>query len=228
MHLLLIPGLLNDEDLWSDQIKELNSIAKCNVLDITRGNSLEEIAADALRNAPEKFALAGFSLGGFVAIEMARQQPWRIDRLALIDTSIKADSQEQLKHRRSLNKLAAAPGYFHGFGDKFIDRYVDPTNRHNPDIISRIRNMTARLGSDIFVRQNSLRRKDGAAVLGSLSCPILIACGENDEITPLNDHIVMSEIAKDSQLIVIKNAGHMTPIEQPQQLTEALIKWLTT
>jgi pimeloyl-ACP methyl ester carboxylesterase len=100
--LILIPGLLNDADLWHDQVLGLSEIATCQVADITKGTTLRELAEGVLANAPERFALAGFSLGGYVAQEVTRIAPERITRLALLDTSIRPDTPERLAGVRSV------------------------------------------------------------------------------------------------------------------------------
>lgn len=225
--LILIPGLLNDAELWRDQVAALSDIADCRVADITQGESLPELAADVLAQAPPRFALAGFSLGGYVAVEMARNSPERIERLALLDTSIRADTPDRAAVRRALDKAARAPGKFHGFGDKLLATYLDPGHLTDEAIVDRIRGMTERLGPDVFVRQNNIERRDGAAVLASLHCPLLILCGENDALTPLADHRAMAALAPQAELVAIPGSGHMTPIENPEAVNRALRRWLT-
>jgi pimeloyl-ACP methyl ester carboxylesterase len=224
--LVLIPGLLNDADLWRDQIDGLSDLAKCHVADITEGAVLRELAEDVLANASPRFALAGFSLGGYIAQEIARIAPERITRLALLDTSIRADTPERAASRRALGKAARAPGKFHGFGDRLLTAYLDPSHLEDVTIVDRIRAMTERLGLEVFVRQNNVERKDGADILRALVCPVLILCGENDRLTPLADHREMVELAAHARLVVVAGSGHMTPIENPQAVTRALRDWL--
>lgn len=127
-YLILIPGLLNDTDLWRDQIGELSQIATCCIADITSGTTLTQLANSILAGAPERFALAGFSLGGYVAQEIARIAPNRITRLALLDTSISPDTPERLANRSALNRAAREPGKFHGFGNRLLTTYLDPSH----------------------------------------------------------------------------------------------------
>lgn len=225
--LILIPGLLNDVELWRDQVDALSDVADCQVADITADASLEAMARSVLAKAPERFALAGFSLGGFVAIEIARVAPERIDRLALLDTSIKADSPSRAASRSALNDVARAPGKFHGFGHGLLKAYLAPKHINDEGIVARIRGMTERLGPEVFVRQNNVIRKDGAEVLAALRCPLLVLAGEFDEITPFRDHEAMAAIAPGAQLVSIPNAGHMTPIENADAVSAAMREWLT-
>jgi pimeloyl-ACP methyl ester carboxylesterase len=224
--LILIPGLLNDADLWRDTISGLSDIATCQVADITRGETLGELARSVLAQAAPRFSLVGFSLGGYVAQEIARLAPERIMRLALLDTSIHADTPERTAIRRALDKAARLPGKFHGFGDRLLATYLDPSHLTDSDIVARIRAMTERLGPETFVRQNNIERKDGADVLRSLACPILILCGENDALTPLADHQEMAALAPRANLVIVPESGHLTPLEAPQAVAQALRTWL--
>jgi pimeloyl-ACP methyl ester carboxylesterase len=225
--LILIPGLLNDAELWCDQIAALSDVADCRVADITQGDDLPALAQSVLADAPKRFALAGFSLGGYVAVEMARIAPERIERLALLDTSIRADTPDRAAVRRALDKAARAPGKFHGFGDRLLKTYLDPSHLTDDMVVDRIRGMTERLGPEVFVRQNNIERRDGAAIISSLTCPVVVICGENDVLTPLTDHEEMARLAAQARLIVIPGSGHMTPIENPHAVSAALRVWLT-
>lgn len=225
-HLILIPGTLNDAELWRDQVEGLAGIATIHVADITQGNSLRELAEDILASAPETFALAGFSLGGYVAQEIVRLAPDRVERLALLDTSIRGESPIRAKSRKALAGSAQAAGKFHGFGDRLLVDYLDPAHLHDEAIVGRIRAMTERLGAEVFLRQNAIERTDGADALAGFAGPVLILCGENDRLTPLADHRDMAGLAENGRLVIVPHAGHMTPIENPAAVTEALKDWL--
>ena len=224
--LILLTGLLCDADLWRDQIADLSDLADCHVADLTRGETLSDLAETVLAEAASTFALAGFSLGGYVAQEIARQAPDRIERLALIDTSIRPDSPERAAARRSLIATVRLPGQFKGITDRMLPTYVHPSRLSDGDLIGRIRAMNERLGRDVFIRQNALDRPDGETVLRSLTCPVLIMCGEQDALTPLADHEEMAAMLHNAQLVIIQDSGHMTPMEQPQAVTQALRQWL--
>lgn len=223
--LLLLPGLLNDADLWRDQTAALSGVARCEVGDITRDTTIEEAAQRLLAEAPPRFALAGFSLGGYVAQEMLRQQPARITRLALLDTGIHADAPERAASRRALDKVARAPGRFHGFGETLFASYLHPDHVGDDAIVSRIRAMTERLGPEVFVRQNNFVRKEGAEVIRALRVPFLVLCGENDVLTPPAGHREIAALVPHARLVIVPGSGHMSPIEQPQAVADALRSW---
>jgi len=107
-----------------------------------------------------------------------------------------------------------------------LPTYVHPSRLSDRDLIGRIRAMNERLGRDVFIRQNALDRPDGEAALRSLDCPVLIICGEQDALTPLSDHHEMAAILPHAQLVIIEESGHMTPLEKPHAVTDALRHWL--
>lgn len=224
--LMLLPGLLNDADLFRDQVAALSDIAACTVADLTRGETLEELADGVLAEAPARFALAGFSFGGYVAQAIVRRAPERVTRLALLDTAIHPDAADRAASRRALDAAARTPGRFHGFGDRLLATYLDPRNRDDAAIVARIRGMTERLGPEVFLRQNAIARQDGTETLRSLAVPLLILCGASDAVTPPEIHRAMAALVPEARLVIVPGAGHMTPIEQPEAVSLALRSWL--
>jgi pimeloyl-ACP methyl ester carboxylesterase len=224
--LLLLPGLLNDAELWRDQISGLADVARCRVADLTHGESLRDLAEQVLADAEPTFALAGFSMGGYVAQEIARIAPERIQRLALIDTAIRADTPERAAQRRAVNAAASHEGAFLGVADRLMASYVDASRLGDKDLTGRIQAMTQRLGREVFLRQNGMPREDGEAALRALRCPIVIICGEHDAITPLAKQHEMAHAIGCTHMAVIPDAGHMTPMEAPEAVNAALRRWL--
>ena len=223
---MLLPGLLNDGELWRDQVAGLSDIADCLVADLTQLDTIAELAGGVLATAAPTFALAAFSFGGYVAQEILRQAPGRVERLALLDTAIRVDTPERARMRRALNKAAAAEGHFVGMTERMLQTYIDPSRFEDEALIGRIRAMTERLGREVFLRQNSVEREDGEAVLRAFSGPKVIICGEHDALTPLSTHQEMAAIAG-APLVVIAGSGHMTPMERPDAVTAALREWLS-
>jgi pimeloyl-ACP methyl ester carboxylesterase len=224
--LILLPGLLNDAELWRDQISGLSDVARCHVPDLTRGETLRALAQTVLADAEPTFALAGFSMGGYVAQEIARIAPQRIERLALLDTSIRVDTPDRAARRKALNDAARRPGEFIGISEAILKSYVDPSHLDDVDLTGRIIAMTQRLGREVFLRQNSLEREDGEAALKALRVPLTIICGETDQITPAAGHRQMAKAIGCSHLLVIPQTGHMTPMEAPGPVNGALRHWL--
>lgn len=224
--LVLIPGLLNDAELWRDQIAALSDVADIAVGDITQGTRIADLAAGIIAQAPAQFALAGFSLGGYVAQEIARQAPDRLTRLALLDTSMRGDNPERVARRRQIDEAVRVPGRFNGFGDRLLSTYLDPSHVGDAGMVARIRGMTERLGPEVLLRQNELERPDGREVLGRLRCPVLILCGENDRVTPVERSREMAAVVPQARLVVIPGSGHLTPIEAADVVNGELRTWL--
>lgn len=227
MRLVLVPGLLNDAALWRDQLGPLAQVCDPVVADITRGETLADLAEAVLHTGGDRFALAGFSLGGIVAQEVMRVAPARVSHLALMDTTMKPDSAERADERRFLTSLARNPGQFHGFGEKLLERYLAPENTGNRDMADRIRDMTARLGPEVFLRQSLIPRPDSHAVLPTITVPTLVLCGAYDQLTPPEIHREMAALIPNARLAIVRHAGHMTPIETPDVVTVALTRLLS-
>ncbi|MGU3359603.1 alpha/beta fold hydrolase [Methylobacterium sp. M6A4_1b] len=104
--------------------------------------------------------------------------------------------------------------------------YLDPAHLADAAIVARIRGMTERLGAEVFLRQNAIVRRDGSETLRSVACPLLVLCGASDAVTPPAMHREMAALAPRARLVIVPGAGHMTPIEQPEAVTEALRAWL--
>ncbi|MCL7714665.1 alpha/beta fold hydrolase [Stenotrophomonas mori] len=224
--LLLLPGLLNDAELWRAQLADLSDIADCTVGDQTRGHTLRAVAEDVLAQAPPRFALAGFSLGGFVAQQILRIAPGRVRRLALVGSSMHADSPERAAQRRAQRASVRLPGRFHGFGDTLMRSYIDASRLGDHGLVQRVRAMTARLGAEVFLRQSALERVEGRDVLAGYRDPLLIVCGANDRITPPAVSEEMHALVPQSRLVVIPACGHLAPMEKPEAVSAALRGWL--
>lgn len=220
--ILFIPGLLNDAELFRDQLGYLSARFDCHVADITQAGSLEDMAQAALERAPKRFTLVGFSLGGFVAQEILRQAPKRVERLALLNTACRVDSARRQESRDATNRLARQPGRFLGIGEGLLKSYFHPDNMKKPALTERVRDMTKRLGADVLVRQNSIQRRDGETVLQGFRGPTLVLCGENDAITSVSDHMEMASFIPFADLVILSRAGHMTPIERPMGVATAI------
>jgi pimeloyl-ACP methyl ester carboxylesterase len=224
--LWLLPGFMCDADLWRDQLAGLADIADCHVGDFSTGHSITELAREVLSRAGPTFALAGFSLGGYVAQEVVRQDAKRVARLALLDTSIRADTPQRAAMRQAFAASARVHGEFIGFSDKMLSTFVDRSRLDDGDLIDRIKAMTKRLGAEVYVRQNGMVREDGEAVVKSLRCPVLVLCGENDVLTPVPEQRELAAMIAGAELVIVPGSGHMTPLEKPAAVTHALRDWL--
>lgn len=147
--LILIPGLLNDADLWRDQVTALSPRFEVWVADITRGETMATLVETVFALAEGPVSVAGFSLGGYVAQAMLMHSPERIERLALLDTGFRPDTPERAAERAKLTRLATASGKFLGIGDRLLGTYLAPEHAANPEMAGRVKAMTQRLGGGL-------------------------------------------------------------------------------
>ena len=225
--LLLLPGLLCTEALWQHQVKALKGIAECIVADLTQKETIAGMALAALQRAPEKFALAGLSMGGYVALEIVRQAPGRVMKLCLLDTSARSDSPEQ-KHKRELFIAMSKSGQFKGVTPRLLPMLIHTSRFKDAALTDIIYGMAGKVGRDAFIRQQTavMNRADSLPFLSSIKVPTQIICGREDMITPPD---VMREIAdgiKGAQMRIIPDCGHLSPLEQPDQVNETMKIWL--
>jgi pimeloyl-ACP methyl ester carboxylesterase len=225
--LLLLPGLLCDAALWRAQIADLADLAECRVADLTRDDSMGTMAEAALADAPPRFALAGLSMGGYVAHEIMRRAPGRVERLALLDTSARADSDEQRARRHSLLALARR-GRFRGVTPRLLPQLVHPARLDDAPLVETVMGMAERVGRDGFLRQQTaiLGRPDSRPDLPRIACPTLVLCGRQDALTPLEVHEEMAAVISAARLVVVEECGHLSPLERPAAVSAAMREWL--
>lgn len=226
--LLLLPGLLCDARLWAPQIAGLADIAAPVVADLTRDDSFPAMARRTLAEAPDRFALAGLSMGGYVAQEIMRQAPERVTQLALLDTAARADTPEQSQRRRDLIALSAR-GQFHGVTPRLLPTLIHPDRLNDTALVNTITAMANTVGREGFLRQETaiLARGEGRADLARITVPTLVLCGREDLLTPLERHEEMAALIPNARLVVIEHCGHMTTLERPEAVNAAMRTWLS-
>ena len=225
--LLLLPGLLCDAALYEAQIAALGDIAAPIVGDLTRHDSIEDIAAAMLAEMPEYFSLVGLSMGGYVAQEIMRQAPHRVGRLALLDTSARADTDEQHARRRGLIELVGK-GHFKGVTPQLLPQLISRDRLSDQTLVDAVIGMAERVGRDAFLRQQTaiMARPDGRADLKRIACPTLVLCGRDDALTPPALHEEMAAMIQGAELVVVPECGHLSTLERPEAVNPALRRWL--
>jgi pimeloyl-ACP methyl ester carboxylesterase len=227
--LVLVPGLLCDAALWRGQIDDLADIAQPWVADVTRDDSMTAMARRVLAEAPPgRFALAGLSMGGYVAQAIIREAPERVERVALLDTSAMADTPEQTVRRRGLIDLAEK-GDFKGVTPRLLPLFVHPDRLSDKTLTDAVMAMTERVGKDAFLRQQRsiMGRPDNRPNLPKIDCPALVLCGRQDQMTPLPWNEEIASLIPGARLEIIENCGHLTTMERPWETSVALRQWLT-
>lgn len=227
MDLVLIPGLLCDPDLWSHQTSHLKDLAQVSVADITGGETMDELASQVLEVAPDRFALAGLSMGGYVAHAIMRQAPERVERLALLDTSGRPDTEDQLERRGQLIEMSRI-GKFRGVTDRLLPILIHEDRLSDDALTDRVKLMAERVGPDAFHRQQKaiMSRPDSRSQLARYDLPTLVLCGRQDALTPLELHEEMAGLIPGARLAVIEDSGHLSTMERPQAATALLRQWL--
>ena len=227
--LILLPGLLCDGALWQHQSQALADIADVSVADLTSQETIGAMASQVLAAAPEQFALAGLSMGGYVALEIIRQAPERVARLALVDTNARADSPQQSADRWALIGLARS-GEFKGVTRRLLPLLVHRERVNDEQLANAIFAMAERVGRDAFIRQQRaiMGRPDSRRDLGLIHCPTVVLCGRQDLLTPLAMATEMAEKIPRAVLVAIEECGHLAALEQPQAVSAVLRYWLQT
>lgn len=224
---VFLPGMMCDARLFAPQVAALLSRCDVMVARITEANSVKALAAVLLANAPPRFALAGLSMGGIVAMEVLRQAPDRVDRIALLDTNPLAEA-EAVKERRFPQMEAVKQGDLARImRDELKPKYLyDGPSRQ--DVLDLCMEMALALGPDVFLRQSEalMTRPDQSDTLRQSDLPALILCGRHDALCPISSHELMAELMPQARFEIIEEAGHLPTLEQPDATTKALINWL--
>ena len=225
--LVLVPGLLCDERLWQHQIRYLSDIADITIGDTFKDSSVGDMARRILNQVEGEFSLAGLSMGGYVAQEIIRQAPERVNRLALLDTSARRDNELQARRRRGLINLAAM-GKFKGVTPRLLPMLIHPDRIEDEDLTGTVMAMAAHVGQSRFVDQQTaiLNRPDGLGDLPNIDIETMVICGRQDEITPLELSEEIAGEVPSARLCVIEECGHLSSMERPQAVTALMRDWL--
>jgi pimeloyl-ACP methyl ester carboxylesterase len=228
MALLLVPGFMADETLWNDMRAALARFGPILHADLRYDTSVEAMARRALASAPPSFLLVGFSMGGYVARDIARLAPEygkRVDALVLVATSTRPDTPA-MRQRKGAVGHAAPSVAFSGLSRTAVASSLHPKNKHNEAMIERVRAMGVRLGGEVFRRQSVLERPGDIDRLRAIGCPTLVIAAAQDQLRSLEEAQELQAGIPDARLAVIEDSGHMIPIEAPQRLLEVIVPWL--
>jgi pimeloyl-ACP methyl ester carboxylesterase len=226
--LVLLPGLLNTRRLYERQIADLADVADAVVPELWHHDTIGAMAQATLDAAPETFALGGFSMGGYVALEIMRRAPQRVERLALMDTQATPDTPEATARRRGFIEQTKL-GRFHGVQPSLLPTIIHRSRLNDQSVVQPIVEMAAEVGADGFCREQTamIARADSRPLLVEIKQPTLVLVGRQDQATPLVRAEEMAADIAHSRLVVLEECGHMTPLEKPAEVTAALRRWLT-
>ena len=225
--LVFLPGMMCDARVFAPQLAAFSPHIAVTVAPVTGGDRMEEIASRLLDVLPRRFALAGLSMGGIVAMELLRRAPDRIARLALMDTNALAETPQSAgDYEPLIIKLKS------GRVDEAVAAVIRPeTLAPGPGRAAVMAQMTAMadaLGPGAIIRQVRAiqRRRDYQAVLRRCRVPALVLCGEHDRLTPLRRHELMAGLIPGAELRVVQGAGHLPVLEAPEAVNAALFEWM--
>ncbi len=224
---LLVPGLLCSPLFYGAQLGALWQHGPVTLASHTRDDTMAAIARRILHSAPPRFALAGHSMGGYIALEILRQAPERVVKLALLDTAATPDTPEKTEQRHRLIALARQ-GKLAEVQDLLWPFWVHPAFKDDAQLRDIARRMAAQVGAESFVRQQAaiMSRPDSRPGLAAIRCPTLVLVGDADQLTPPARSEEIAAAIPGARLVVLKDCGHMCAMERPEQTTAALIEWL--
>ena len=219
--------MMCDERIFSPQIEELSQNLEVTIADISNFSSVSELASDVLKKAPKSFSLLGHSMGGIVAMEIYSQEPKRIEKLILMDTNPKAELDEVKLKREPQIKEVNKGKLLEVMRDEMKPNYL-AESENKRSVLNVCMDMALTLGPDVFINQSRAlqSRLDQQNTIQSIKIPVLIMCGSEDKLCPVERHEMMHNMISDSDLIIINNAGHMPTLEQPRETTEVIKEWL--
>ncbi|SFE56503.1 alpha/beta fold hydrolase [Methylobacterium sp. 13MFTsu3.1M2] len=225
MNLVLLPGFMTDADLWSDVVARLAEVGPITHGDLARDAAIADMARRVVAEAPPRFGLVGFSMGGYVARAVARLVPDRVEALVLVATSSRADTPAQARRKAAAVAHIRQQGY-RGLSRSAILQSVHPDRAGDGALLSRIRQMGDRLGGEVFLRQAGQARESDGDRLGAIGCPTLVVAAAQDALRSLDEARELRDGIPGATLRVIDGSGHMLPLEGPDAMADAIVPWL--
>lgn len=230
-HLLFLPGLACDADVWQDQVRALSNLTSVSVADYGASDSIAKMAEVALSGAPDRFAVVGHSMGGRVAFEIIRTAPGRVAGLALLDTAYRPfpggeQGDREIAARSALLHIARTKGT-RAMAEYWIENIVHRDRLADKTLTGAIIEMMGRKTPEIFAAQIKalLARPNAEPVLSTIKCPTLVLVGREDLWSPVAGHREIAAAIPGSQLVIVEHCGHMAPMERPAEVTSALTAW---
>ena len=225
--IVLVPGLISSPRIYAPVLPALWQLGPVMVANHIRDDSMGAIARRILKEAPPRFALAGHSMGGYIAFEIMRQAPERVARLALINTQARPDTPEASARRRDMIARAQAGGY-HANVDELFTGFVHPSRRDEAAHRRLVHDMADDVGVDGFVKQQAaiMARPDSRPTLTAIRCPTLVLTSDTDNTIPNSLSQEMADEIAGSWLVMLENCGHLPQVEQPDAAAKALVEWL--
>lgn len=219
-NIVLLPGSMCDSDLWRDMVPDLAPLGQLHYGNLFEDDTLEGMARRVLGEAPERFVLVGFSMGGFVARVLALMAPGRVTGVAFVATSARGFTDEERARRMA--------GAKHPGGGNGVARGLHPDRERDPGLLDRLRGMQRRLGPEVWKRQAALVRRDAYDDLERIACPALVVACRQDRFRAFAETERMAKHLPNARFEEIADCGHMAPLEKPRELAALLANWIAT
>ncbi len=219
--LVLLPGFMCDEDLWADMVPDLSAVGRIHYGNVYQDSTLDGMARRVLDQAPERFVLVGFSMGGFVARVLTLMAPDRVTGVAFIASSARGYTAEETERRKQGWHPGNRPARPNGAAAS-----LHPDRERDPVLLDRLRGMQRRLGPEVQARHTALVRHDAYADLERITCPSLVVACRQDRLRSLAETERMAEHLPHSRFNIIEACGHMAPLERPRELAALLADWI--
>jgi pimeloyl-ACP methyl ester carboxylesterase len=220
--LVLLPGFMCDAELWRDMAPDLERLGSLHYGNVYQDDTLEGMARRVLAEAPGRFVLVGFSMGGFVARVLTLMAPERVMGVAFVASSAREYSEDERERRRA----GALPGDKPRKASPGVALGLHPDRETDPLLLDRLRSMQRRLGPDVRLQQSALIRKDGYADLERIGCPSLVVACRQDRLRTLAETERMARHLPHARFEVIEDCGHMAPLERPHELAALVAGWI--
>ena len=229
MPILLVPGLVSSSRIYGPVVPDLWRFGPVTVANHIRDGHMALIARRILAEAPPRFALAGHSMGGYIAFEIMRQAPERVARLALLNTQARPDTPEATARRRGMMARAKG-GEYRAVLDELFSGFVHPSRREDASLRQLVHDMGGDVGVEGFVRQQEaiISRPDSRPILAAIRCPTLVLSGDEDNTIPNALSVEMANNLHNAKLVILPNCGHLPQVEQSEATADALADWLTS
>jgi pimeloyl-ACP methyl ester carboxylesterase len=222
--LVLLPGFMCDSDLWRDVAPDLGKLGPLHYGNVYQDDTLEGMAERVLSEAPERFVLVGFSMGGFVARVLTLMAPGRVTGVAFVASS----AREYTEAERARRLQGALPGDRPKRASPGVALGLHPDRERDPVLLERLREMQRRLGPEVRAHQSALIRKDGYADLERITCPSLVVACRQDRLRSFGETERMAKHLPHARFEVIEDCGHMAPLEKPHELAALITGWIET
>jgi pimeloyl-ACP methyl ester carboxylesterase len=224
---LLVPGLGGSPRIYAPVLPRIWRCGPVTIANHVRDDSIGGIARRILAEAPPRFALAGHSMGGYVALEIMRQAPERVVKLALINTQAGPDTAEASERRRA-QIARVQSGHFHAVLDEMFPGFVHPSRHGDEGLHRLVHEMADDIGAEAFVRQQQaiITRSDSRPTLAQIICPTLVLSGDQDNTIPNTMSVEIADAIRGARLVIIPDCGHLPQPEQPHDTADALVDWL--